>query len=288
MTNLMLYGITPEKIISIPVPTGISKLNNLYDGFPVGVYSVFRTFDHNKFLWLQNHFDRLDQSMVLLKWKYQLDHVLLRQSLHKICSSIPWSNARVRIDVLKTPMPVNEIRTRLLIGLEKFTETSQSIIHNGVAVEIASGLIRVIPMAKTADFVFQRSAFLAKNPNPTYEYLMIDKNNNILEGTSSNFYGVINNEVWTADSNILRGITREIILSLFSNNNFTIQLQAIPLSDVKLLSEAFLSSSTRGLVPVVQVGRQRIGNGKPGPIYQAILRDYNQFVTKSIKIAVET
>ena len=92
--------------------------------------------------------------------------------------------------------------------------------------------------------------------------------------------------VYTAGEGVLEGITRRIILSLLPELGISLQLTPVALAEVATLDEAALSSSSRALLPVVQIDDQMIGNGRPGPISQRILAAYNQFVVEAVETAV--
>jgi branched-subunit amino acid aminotransferase/4-amino-4-deoxychorismate lyase len=53
------------------------------------------------------------------------------------------------------------------------------------------------------------------------------------------------------------------------------------------LSEAAISSSTRGLLPVIRIGGQTIGDGRPGPICRRLMAAYEADVAHTIKSAIE-
>jgi branched-subunit amino acid aminotransferase/4-amino-4-deoxychorismate lyase len=63
-------------------------------------------------------------------------------------------------------------------------------------------------------------------------------------------------------------------------------MEAVKVNQIAQLSEAALSGSSRALLPVVQIGEQVVGNGRPGPICQQILAAYNDFVARQVKTAV--
>jgi branched-subunit amino acid aminotransferase/4-amino-4-deoxychorismate lyase len=52
------------------------------------------------------------------------------------------------------------------------------------------------------------------------------------------------------------------------------------------LDEAAMSSSSRALLPVVEIAGQKIGDGRPGPITQRILAAYNEYVERKVETAV--
>lgn len=284
MDGLQLFAIEPGGIRPLPIPPTATSFDDMYDNFSLGVYSVLRTFEHNKFLHLQAHIARTIQSMQLLGWDYQLDEERLRHALHDACTAYSFANARVRFDVLAEPPAQLGTDSRLLLGLMPFAAVPASYYQNGVKVDLAPDLHRDNPLAKTAVFAQTRRQYL---PNPdVYEYLLIDAQGYLLEGTGSNFYGVRDGVLYTAGTDVLEGITRTIILEQAAALGIPVILQAIHKDEIAALDEAALSSSSRALLPIVSIGTQVVGNGRPGPICQQILTAYNSFVSRTIRTAI--
>lgn len=268
----------------LPIPDHITGFDQLYEGLDLGVYSALRTFDHNKFLYLADHIQRTRDSMALLGWPDELDEMRLRQGLHEVCSNYSLPEARVRFDYLAEPPTYLGTDSRLLIGLMPFTPPSPELYQIGVRVGFAPDLARHNPLAKTADFAQIRRAY--KSSGEIYEYLLLNEQNQILEGTSTNFYGVLDGVFHTAGTGVLAGITRKIILDLADQLHIPLSLEPIRVADIPQLTEAALSGSSRALLPVVQIGEQVVGNGRPGPICQQILAAYNDFVARVVETAV--
>jgi len=80
----------------------------------------------------------------------------------------------------------------------------------------------------------------------------------------------------------LEGITRSVVLDLARQLPMPVQLAAIAVDDVDKLEEAAISSSSRGLLPVVQVGETLIGAGQPGPYTRRLMAAYEAFVAQNI------
>jgi branched-subunit amino acid aminotransferase/4-amino-4-deoxychorismate lyase len=87
---------------------------------------------------------------------------------------------------------------------------------------------------------------------------------------------------------VLAGVTRRILLDLAAQLGIPVVLEPVPLAEVAALDEAALSSSSRALVPIVQIEQTVIGNGRPGPVCRRLLAAYNQFVQSAVKTAVES
>ena len=84
---------------------------------------------------------------------------------------------------------------------------------------------------------------------------------------------------------MLEGITRRYVLRLCRELDLPVRLEAPPLGEVLPADEAFLSSSTRGLVPVVTLAGQPIGDGRPGPITSSLLEAYRALLAAEARPA---
>ncbi len=281
---VQLFAVEQDGIRPLSIPEHVTGFDQLYDGLALGVYSALRTFDHNKFLYLEHHIQRTRQSMALLGWSDVLDEARLRQGLHEACSQYPLPEARVRFDFLADSPTFLGTNSRLLIGLMPFTPPPPELYQTGVRVDFAPDLARENPLAKTADFAQKRRAY--KVGGEIYEYLLLGAQGEILEGTGTNFYGVLNGVFHTAGTGVLAGITRKIILDLAAELEIPVSLEPIKVAQIPQLNEAALSGSSRALLPVVQIGDKVVGNGRPGPICQRILAAYNKFVAQEVKTAV--
>lgn len=284
-TQVQLFAIEAGGPRPLPVPAGVTSFDGLYDGLALGVYSALCTFEHNKFLYLQQHIERTKRSAQLLGWEYDLDEGRLRRALHETCTAYPFANARVRFDILAEPATHLGTSSRELVGLMPFQGTKSSYYENGVSVGFAQTLHRERPLAKTADFAQARRPYAHKSEH--YEFLLLGPEGTILEGTGTNFYAVKNGIFHTAGSGVLEGITRNILLDLAVELGIPLSLEAVTVADIPVLEEAAISGSSRGLLPVVQIEDQVVGNGRPGPICQHLLSAYNTFVSEQIRLAIE-
>jgi D-alanine transaminase len=98
----------------------------------------------------------------------------------------------------------------------------------------------------------------------------------VTEGAASNLFMVRDSEVMTPPEGpeILSGITRASVLSLLRGEGIKVREAPISTVMLKQADEVWVSSSTKGVVPVTQVDGLPIGNGKPGPIWQRIQHLY--------------
>ena len=88
---------------------------------PDGVYSALRTFGHERFLELEAHLERTQQSMAGLGWKKELDRRALRSALDRIVRAAPGRESRVRFDVLPEAFELQGVRADVFIGVSPHT-----------------------------------------------------------------------------------------------------------------------------------------------------------------------
>ena len=98
------------------------------------------------------------------------------------------------------------------------------------------------------------------------------KDGYVTEGAASNIFAVIDGILITPPKSheILPGITRDVIIDLAEQNNIPYSEDIISLEALKTASEIWLTSSTREIIPVVQLDNETIANGKPGPVWQTM------------------
>jgi len=286
MNSVQLFAVTPEGPLPLPVPAGAGHIHDLFDTLPTGLYTAFATIDHNRFLLLDDHLDRLENSLILMGWDYQLDRTALRRALHKVVSDYPLPNSRVRLDVLSRPEPHFNTDSRLLIALSPFDPIPESLYRDGVAVGTTRGLSRSQPLVKKAAFVLQRRECLEADSN-IYECLLLDQEGYILEGTSSNFYAVQDGLLWTAGQGVLEGVARRLVLKVAADLGLRLRLDPIHVDNLSDLDEAALSSSSRAIIPIIQIDGQTIGPGRPGPMTRRLLRAYREVVAQVVRPAYE-
>lgn len=285
MSDLRLFAVTSSGPQLLPWPAGAGSVHEVFDNLALGVYSALRTFDHYKFLHLDYHLDRTEQSMRLLGWSYRLDRATFCQALHQICAAYPLPDARVRFDVLAEPAASLGSDSRVLIALTPFTPVPAVYYEEGVRVQLAPYLKRENPLVKTASFVLTRRPYPLGHPE-AYEHLLVNDAGDILEGSSSNFYAIRAGRLHTAGAGVLEGITRKVVLQLAAELRLPLTLAPANAAGISQLDEAFISSSSRGLVPVVAISGQMVGAGRPGPMTQQLGTAYDAYVQAHIRPAL--
>lgn len=105
------------------------------------------------------------------------------------------------------------------------------------------------------------------------------KDGYVTEGAASNVFAVIDGILVTPPkgAEILPGITRDVILGIAQKNNIPCAEEIISLDALKTASEIWITSSTREIVPVVEFDSEPVGDGKPGPVFEAMDRFFQAY-----------
>ncbi len=112
------------------------------------------------------------------------------------------------------------------------------------------------------------------------EEAILHKNNVITEGSTSNVFLIKNGVLFThpAGSKILSGITREMVLESAKSINIIVKEEACNLDDIYDCDEVWISSSTRGIIPITKIDDKLLNNGVVGKLWKGVYEDYLQYI----------
>jgi len=99
----------------------------------------------------------------------------------------------------------------------------------------------------------------------------------VTEGTSNNAYIVtVDNKIKTRHlgSEILSGITRAAVLKFAREVNLEVIEEPFRVEEIGQAAEAFITSASSFVMPVVSVDGKVIGDGKPGPVTRQLRKVY--------------
>jgi branched-chain amino acid aminotransferase len=98
------------------------------------------------------------------------------------------------------------------------------------------------------------------------------------ECTTANLFVVRDGIAMTPpiEAGLLPGITREFLFEVGKEEGITVREEVLRDEDLFTADEAFLTSTTREVVPIVKVDERSIGNGRPGPITDRLLAGFRR------------
>jgi D-alanine transaminase len=110
--------------------------------------------------------------------------------------------------------------------------------------------------------------------------LFVDKDGAIMEASSANVWIVTNEGKLVTrhtDHAILRGVTRTVVLEAIKEQNLAVEERAFTLDEAFAAREAFITSATQIVLPVVSIDGRKIGDGRPGPVATGLRREFHRF-----------
>jgi len=256
-------------------PYQVENLSALASVEPSGIYTVARTYHGDQAILLNAHFDRLEESARLENIPLELDRPGIRRTLRKLIEDAAFEEARFRLTIPR------EQPDQVIIALEPLDLDRIAIQRDGVTASTLY-LPRENPRAKSTDWIAVRNNARHQLQPGDCEGLRSSAEGLISEGFSSNFYAVKDDVLRTAKDDILFGVSRQIVLTV-APEILPIELQPIHETEIPDLQEAFRSSSSRGVTPIVRINDMKIGDGQPGPKTQAIQRAFDAWVEAHIE-----
>jgi branched-chain amino acid aminotransferase len=256
-----------------PPPT---SLDEACRNLPDGAYTTLRTYKGRKALRLEDHFNRLEDSARQAGVQIELDRVRLRQALRQLIGhNSPGGDCRIRVvlDLEAAPGDLYLVREPLKVPHPEAYQT-------GVAA-ITTTLHRDNPAAKLTAFIQHASG--VSLPPGVNEALMVDPAGSILEGLSSNFYVLLEGKLWTAGEGVLAGITRRLVLEEAQAAGIDVHFEAPAVEAIPRLLEAFITSTSRAVLPVVSIDSQQVGSGQVGPVTRRLLALYQARIERELE-----
>ena len=229
------------------------------EALPEGAYSTFRTYGRDRVLRLRQHVARLNESVALQGFAGSLGEALVRDAVAQALGATGYPESRLRL----TYAP-----PRFFVSVEPFVPPPDALYRVGAAC-VSVPLRRATPHAKDTRFAAQAANAYARLPAGVHEGLMVADDGSILEGLSSNFFALVDGTLYTEEARVLLGITRGVILEL-AREVVPVVPRAIRVDEIGRASEAFLTSVSRGIMPVVRVDATPVGDGRPGPVTAAL------------------
>jgi branched-chain amino acid aminotransferase len=268
------------------VPAERASVSVFDRGFVLGdgLFETLRAVDHQP-QFLERHFKRLTRSAKRLRIAVPITLPVLGDTISQLTKRSRVSDAAVRITLTrgrylgglaidpKIP-PTLVITVMPVSGLDdKLYTQGVRVAISGINKAAASGLDATI---KSTNYLANIFAKAEADRKKCYEAILLGPKGEIAELTTASFFAVRDGVVLTPPIGlgILPGITREVSLALMRKHRIAFRETSIMPADLKKTSEAWLSSSVRGLVPIVRVEKQRIGKGKPGPVFQRLRELY--------------
>jgi branched-chain amino acid aminotransferase len=231
---------------------------------PPGAYTTLRTYHRNRLLRLDRHVRRLEDSASELGASAsRLAMEDVRRAIALALAAAGHPESRLRL----TWAP-----PRLFVSIERFEPPPERLYREGVWCASVP-LRRGQPHAKDSRFLATAAGIFERLPAGVYEGLMVAEEGALLEGLSSNFFALREGVLRTEHERVLPGVTRSMVLEV-AREFLPVSQQAVRLQDLPSVSEALLTSVSRGIVPVVRIDDRTLGDGRPGATTRDLMRRF--------------
>jgi branched-chain amino acid aminotransferase len=229
---------------------------------PAGAYTTLRTWgERTRVHGFGHHLRRLEESSARLGRPGTLSPARVASGLRSALGRLAGAGeARVRLTFAPPA---------LYAALEPFVPPSEEARRDGVACAIVSER-RLDALCKDSRFAAVARAAAEALPRGVHEGLMVSGEGALLEGLSSNFFAVRDGVLRTEAGRVLPGLTRAAVLEL-ARETLPVVLEPVTLDELPELTESFISSTSRGILPVVRIDGRPVGDGRPGPVTRALM-----------------
>lgn len=254
--------------------------------FGDGVYEVIPV-HAGRLLHFKAHVDRLNQSLRNIRMTPVLEQEEWRQILEALVEKNGGGDQSLYLQVTRgvelirnAEIPKHITPTLFAISYQK-PRASKDEQAKGLKVTTVTDIrwkyCHIKTTARLANVLMYQEA-----KDNGFDEAIIINNGFALEGTSSNLFVVRHGIITTPpkSSLLLSGITRDCILALAEKHKIPYRETKISERDLLKADELWITSSMRGVVPVVQLDSLPIGQGQPGPLWSKMWDHYAEEITE--------
>jgi len=256
--------------------------------FGEGIYETLRTYGGKPFLF-DRHMERLRRSAEMLDLPVPFTDDELGREIARTTGAAALGADEAYIRVLLT-RGIGEVsydpkatpRPSVVVIVGPLHEPPAEAYTEGVRAVLVD-IVRnhpdtVNPMIKSNNLLNTALAQQAALRQGAFEGIMRNWRGELAECTTSNIFAVVDGVVCTPPltAGLLPGITRGFLFDIGREAGIAIEERTLRDNDLFGADEAFLTSTTREIVPIVQVDDRTIGDGAPGPVTRRLLDEFRR------------
>jgi len=230
---------------------------------------------------LEQHLTRIEGALRFLEIPVSAD---LRDWVDAAIRAAHAPDASIRLTVTRgvgpggVTAPADPVPT-VVVTVAPPPAFGSAIYETGLTARVASGRRNKYSMTaglKTLSYTDSIAAMLEARRDGADEALFLDTDGHCSEATASNFFAVIDGQLTTPPTvcAALPGITRAAVIELAAGMDLAVNDRPLDPAKLKFATEAFLTSSLRGIAPLVRLDGIAIGTGKPGKVTRQVMTAY--------------
>lgn len=249
-------------------------------GFSRGfaVFDFFITYPPQKPFMMNRHIDRIFNSASLINlnipWTKEQVGKWVVETLN---ANNDGKEKAIRIifsgGISDTVLP-NPDNTTIVIQIDDRPYLPEELYETGVDV-MTHNHTRYIPEAKTNNYIEAAKFTPAAKKSGAIELLYYN-DESVLEFATSNVFAVIGGKLLTPKSNILPGVTRDVLLEILKLD-IPVEERDFTIEELKSADEVFLSSSNKEVLPVTRIDGVDVGDGTVGKITKEAMLQFKNF-----------
>ncbi|WP_164102114.1 branched-chain-amino-acid transaminase [Candidatus Laterigemmans baculatus] len=253
-----------------------------------GVFEGMRSYSGTVFQ-LDAHLDRLWESARAIALEIPTTKEELGRAVMETLQANNLSDGYVRLVITRGSGTLGLDPTRcsnpqVIIIADKIALYPEEFYRDGLDLVTASTIRNhpgaLSPRIKSLNYLNNIMAKLEGLRAGCVEALMLNHNGEVAECTGDNIFIVRRGRLLTppVDAGILEGITRNAVIALAEAENIPVAEVTMTRHDVIVADECFLTGSAAEVIPVVRLDGRSIGDGKPGPITERLMKAFHRMV----------
>ncbi|HEY9788769.1 MAG TPA: aminotransferase class IV [Candidatus Obscuribacterales bacterium] len=257
--------------------------------FGDAIYEVIRVYMGH--LWhLEDHIDRLAAGLKELQINFDVGVVPPR--IKKLIEETNLDDGLAYVQVTRGVAPRHhyfpkQSQPNCLVYIEPFSDPfAQARTAGGKAITFPDIRWQRNDI-KATTLLANCMAADAAHKNGCIESLLI-RDGFITEGSHTSVFGVMSGKVVVSPSSasVLPGITKKQVIELCASAGIEMHEAKLPLSDLPLLEELFITATPEEIIGIVQVDELIIANGRPGRVTRRLQQEFRTTVKNWLSTAV--
>lgn len=247
-----------------------------------GVFDVMKTVNGKIFLF-DEHFKRLSDSAKYLGVKLPVKKKEIEEIIKKLISKNKINDGKeASIRIVLTggrsadAMHLDSKSPTFYILVSEFKPLKPELFKNGIKL-VTVNHSRDAAEIKTTNYVEAVRAINERQKKEKFFEILYVSSGVVLEASTSNFFVFIGDKLITPKDNILKGITRNLVIKL-AQKEFEVEERELKTEELNSATEAFIAATNKDIVPVVQIDDKKIGDGKPGKNTKRLMEIFAEFV----------
>jgi branched-chain amino acid aminotransferase len=251
-----------------------------------GVFEGTRVYDGN-IAFLDEHMDRLLDSAKVIDLNIGMTKDELIAATVETCKANDIKNGYLRHVVTRGVgtlglNPYLCTKAQVIIIAADIKLYPQEMYDNGMKI-ITAGTIRnmaeaVNPRVKSLNYLNNIMAKIEAVNAGVMECLLLNAQGFVAEASGDNVFAVKGNKLMTPPTwcGALEGVTRDKVMKLAREMGMDVQETVMTRYELWTADEVFLTGTAAEVIPVVELDKRSIGNGKPGPITKKLVQTYRK------------